>query len=150
MEGGLAPGAGGGVPFKSLGIRVRGRALLGSFAAAPDCGGSLVQRAGRRRCKPGLALGSGPWGKCVLCGQSETADFLSPHFLSILRLPDSACTVWEAARSRGTGPWGEPTVSRQHLWNGAELPQALHTKGLAFVMKTVSLDLNTSGRLYQE
>lgn len=38
-------------------------------------------------------------------------------------------------------------MSWEHLLNGAEPPRALSTKGLAFIVKNVSLDLNTSERL---
>lgn len=51
-------------------------------------------------------VGKRPVGKRVLCGQSETADFLSSHFLSILRLPDSAREVWEAGPEQGSRPMG--------------------------------------------
>lgn len=106
-------------------------------------------------CEPGLPFGSSLSGKHLLCklalssaGNLRELPFSLPLTSSlILRIPDSARGVWEVGLEKRSWHTGAPTVSREHLWNGAEPPQALNTKGLAFIMKNVSLDLNTSERL---
>ena len=116
-------------------------------------------------CSPGLALGSSHMEKCLLCklalSSAGRLEVLTPSLALaralFLRLPDSTWGVWVSAEegSQRAG-WGPPPCPGRST-HGTEQPRVplsrpglYSTKGLAFITKSASLDLNTSKRLEKE